>query len=252
MRTISAVILSSAIVLSSCTRDETPPQIGMIRVNGDFAEHPHAIAGMVNQIQVEISDNESLSQAKLVVQSGLRHHAVHPPSTWFASEPIGEWSESITLNTTSPSDDLTFSLDIPWTASGTYTLMCAAVDDEGNMAEVASHFELINDSVPAIVATPVAPFPHEGNTLLADAGMTYMIEGNVIDLQGLALVRLAVLSSAHIPVWQNEFIVPGDNVFALDDQSFELPEEAGDYLLFIRAVNINGRHNEVRANLTIQ
>jgi hypothetical protein len=79
-----------------------------------------------------------------------------------------------------------------------------------------------------------------------------MIEGNVIDLQGLALVRLAVLSSAHIPVWQNEFIVPGDNVFALDDQSFELPEEAGDYLLFIRAVNINGRHNEVRANLTIQ
>ena len=252
MRTISAFILCSASLFTSCTRDESPPQIGMIRVNGDFAEHPHAIAGMVNQIQVEISDNESLSQAKLVVQSGLHHNAVHPPSTWFATEPIGEWSESITLNTASPSDDVTFSLDIPWSASGSYTIMCAAVDDEGNMADVASHFELINDSVPAIVATPTAPFIHEGNTLLADVGEPFAIEGNVVDLQGLALVRLAVHSAAHVPVWQNEFIVEGDNVFALDGQSFVLPDEAGDYLLIIRAINVNGRHNEVRAILTIQ
>lgn len=252
MRTISSVILCCTIFLTSCTRDETPPQIGMFRVNGDFAIHPHAIAGMVNQIQVEISDNESLSQAKLVVQSGLHHNAVHPPSTWFATEPIGEWSESITVNTASPSDEVTFNLSIPWAASGTYTLMCAALDDEGNMAEVASHFELINDSVPAIVALPMAPFLHEENTLLAQPGSSYLIEGNVVDLQGLALVRLAVHSSTHIPVWQNEFIVEGDNVFALDGQSFELPDAAGDYLLIIHAVNVNGRHNEVRANLTAQ
>jgi hypothetical protein len=252
MRTVSSVILCCTIFLTSCTRDETPPQIGMIRVNGDFAVHPHAIAGMMNEIQVAISDNESLSQAKLVVQSGLHHNAVHPPSTWFATEPIGNWSETITVNTNSPSDEVTFNLDIPWSASGTYTLMCAAVDNEGNMAEIASHFELINDSVPAIVAAPTVPFAHEGNTLVADAGIPYVIEGNVVDLQGLALVRLAVHSSAHIPVWQNEFIVEGDNVFALDGQSFDLPDAAGDYLLIIHAVNVNGRHNEVRANLTAQ
>jgi hypothetical protein len=46
--------------------------------------------------------------------------------------------------------------------------------------------------------------------------------------------------------------VEGDNVFALDGQSFELPDVSGDYLLIIHAVNVDGRHNEVRANLTAQ
>jgi len=249
---LSATLVFVMCLLSSCSRDRERPVIRVVRVNGIEDIHHHLLAGTQNKLEIEAEDNASLRFIKYTLEPGLHHGAsLQMGGQVFRTATTGDQVLMETAASSGRRDRAVFDVRPNLLASGPYTLMAEAMDEEGRMDERVFHVDILNDSLPTIVAGIPSSIALSGEWIIVPAGADIELQGYVIDLSGLALVRMIVQDQAGTIRWIWEDIVSGDQQYMLTERTFVLPEEQGNYVLTILAMNVHGRITQSRANARV-
>jgi len=248
---IGCLVVFLPAFIACVPNDSQAPMLSSVRVNGASDSHHHAFSGQQCEVQVNLEDDRALRQVKITLEGGLHHGVSDPENPFFKAATLSNWSWIQTGEVFGKSDVHLFQFDIPWEVSGPYTLQVAAIDEEGNESDQAYHIDLISDSLPVINVYPAVPFLAESTTLILQTAQQLNIEGYTLDLNGLALVRQAVRNASGLTVWQNEIVVPGENVFQLADHPFAATIEPGIYSYVIQSTNISGLINSKTATVRV-
>jgi hypothetical protein len=245
------VMASFILLMSGCTRDTGAPVLERLLVNTVEDIHHHGNAGQVNTIEARWMDEGGLWKGKVSISPGLHHGTDMPMGLIFTPMVQGNWSDAQTIELNGTDARAVFRMMIPWQVSGPHTLMVESLDEEGNMQKQAWHFDVFSDSLPSISVDVPANATGPDNTLAGATGSVIDMGVQCIDLVGLASVRLALQTPAGQVIWQEEVIVPGDNVFQNPSWMLPVPSAAGQYRVFVRAVNTRGYFQEHWAVLRV-
>lgn len=240
------------LLLMACSRDRENPIIRKVQVNGQEDIHFHMIAGLENQLDVYAIDNYSLRDAKFTLLKGLHHGAQLPGNSGiFKMEPSGNLWQSATAPVSGKADQCRFPVLPDLLSSGPHTLLVEVIDEEGRMAERAFHVDILNDSLPVIVAAPEEPFVLQGDVLISQSGESLDLSGYAIDLSGLALFRVEIAEPNGVLHWVNEEIIPALPNWAFQALSLQVPSEPGEYRIHLSAINTRGQSSRYTARLKV-
>lgn len=213
-------------------------------------------AGTQLSIDVSAVDNESVSQVKIDIHEvfdGHEHGKVQ----------VDPWTYVKILNTSGATVTVSDNPMIPTeVASGPYHVVLRVLDDNGNEGEFEEREIVIeNGSQPIVnVTSPVDEDVYQ-------LGQTITPMGTVTDVEGLEEIHLILFHIEHDEhghdhddehlheVAEDEMEFTDDpTTFDLSNMSVTIPatEEAGHYLLMIKAVDIEGNHTIVEVELDVE
>ncbi|NVK28098.1 MAG: DUF4625 domain-containing protein [Flavobacteriia bacterium] len=240
------LILSLAFVSCSKERVDTEaPEFTSVLVNGE-SRAVTVQAGSDLMMTISAKDNENVSQIKIDIHEAFDGHE-------HGKVEVNPWTYvkilSVSGSAVTATDRPTIPIDV---AAGPYHAVFRVLDDNGNEGAFIERTVVIqNGSQPIVSVT--SPVDEDEFQL----GQTITPIGSVTDVEGLEEVHLILLhieqdehgdgqdhGHAH-EVDEDEMAFTDDpTTFDLSNMSVTIPagEEAGHYLLVVKAVDVEGNH----------
>lgn len=242
-------------LLASCTEDEqvdnTAPQILEALVNSE--DHDIELnAGDKASLEVEVSDNDELSQLKMDIHDLFDGHS-HGKSntTWEMTKIYGLSGSSATL---------TDSLEVPSPViAGPYHFVFRLVDASGNESEFKEvEFVVKNGSEAQFNVTS----PDFSTEVHVPKGQSFNLEGSITDNQDLAEILIRISEEEEhshkksgAPIYEDEIDLNGtsDTNFDLSILNITIPAtaETGYYKLLISAKDNEGNYGVFEAEIHV-
>lgn len=244
--TITALL--SLALLASCETEQVDteaPQLTQVLING-FEELQTVQSGSVLQMDMSATDNENVSQIKIDIHEAFDGHD-------HGKRQMSSWTYVKILNTNGPVVNVTDAPTIPQeVASGPYHAVFRVLDDNGNEGPfIEREIVIENGSQPIIQVTS----PTENSTF--SLGQTISLTGDVNDADGIAEVHVVLLHKegdhAHVVDEVEEELTSNPTSFDLSSLSVTIPsgEEAGEYELLIKAVDVLENHTLTYIDITV-
>lgn len=253
------IFAALALVALSCSDDDeaqdtTKPVILAATVNGE--DHDLEFnAGDALQLEVDLSDNEDLSQFKIEVHDifdGHDHNKVLDGDAWELTEIINVTGANATVNHT-------LSVPNPVTA-GPHHFIFRVLDAAGNESEfMEMDFILKNGEEPTFSISD----PDFSNEVPAPKGQSLAITGTINDDEDLAEVIITIeeeeehnhknASGAIIFSYDADLAGTSDTSFDLSTVDIAIPatSETGHYELKISAKDNEGNYGVFTAELDV-
>jgi len=218
------LLLPLSILFVSCAKeDSVKPTIVSVKVNGEFFEHPHALAGSPIVFEIMLSDDTELGQCKLLL-SPLEGH-VH---TLEGEEPslldcpnVGEWEALRIQNLSGTNGEMIVELQCPDTVQGTWQFLVEVTDKSGNVSSTSLPLHVHNDFLPYIGVNTINAIPDEEGVVTFALSETLQFTGEAIDAEGapLSAVYCSIKKSDEV-LWEQSWS-PGS--WSFDLSQIEVP-----------------------------
>lgn len=251
----SALLLLGLVFLASCGKDDPVDNTAPLIIEALVNSEDHDIelnAGDKAFLQVQLSDNEQLSELKMDIHDLFDGHSHGKSSSVWEMTKI--YSLSGTESTVSDS------LDVPSpVVAGPYHFVFRLVDASGNESEFKEMEFIVKNGSEAQFNVSSPDFSSEVH---APKGQAFDMEGTITDDQDLAeiLVRISEEEEhshkkSGAPIYEDEIDLSGtnDTSFDLSTLNITIPNtaETGYYKLLISAKDNEGNYGVFEAEIHV-
>jgi len=232
-----AACIGLAMSFVSCQETDTEaPSVctGLGAMNSVIAAEIEADAGDHIHIEDIFCDNEALSQVRYDIHNGEGHaHDADGHEHGLVLHSGTDWSVLSTFDLEGTEAEAELHVDVPLTARGVWHVIVDVVDEAGNTATYNTDLHVENTYMPEFVLTSVNgedPNMWHGEPTWA-AGSVVVVEGAVIDEDGIASAELELIDEAtETVVWSVELAA-----FDAFSETFTVPATAGEYHFEMKA-----------------
>ncbi len=253
MRILLWVMLLSAM---SCHKVEmsAPPTIVEIFTPSEHGVGYHALAGKINRFYITAADDKALKEVMITLSRSKDFHAhsIHAGSSspTFKSPNMGVWNPEQMIAVNGDDTTVIFKFSAPNNISGEWDLYVSVLDDDGNISFRHEVVSVMNDSIPAILPVSTSHGANDDGVIELNVHDVFVVEGNILDADYLQSVEAAIYHNGEV-IWQHEWIP--ENTWMFDMTQISIPpfNGSGKYELQIRATDLNGWSNWIRADFSV-
>lgn len=238
---LSALVTGSLFILPSCKKDDPDKEAPVIVSVTEPADGDTLMAGSELHVEVNITDNEALSQLKLDIHSAEDGHSHGKVAA------NAYWEQIVLIDLSGTSQTIHEHVEIPATvAAGHYHVIVTAVDQAGNVSEFVERDIVIRN--PDDLVAPVISITAPANNTSIAAGTAFQLQAGITDNGILSKLEVTASNgSTSVLDWDAE---TGDVATYTLDQSFSTNGwAAGNYTLKIKA--FDSVLNESESSITL-
>lgn len=249
--------LAIATALSACKKDtdDEAPVVSNLRINGELADYHELNAGDTFTLTASVTDNEALNQVKVDIHGNADGHTHEFNGAGEVKS--NDWTVLDIISVSGSSSSISREYTIPKDQVGEYDVLIQAIDKEGNESNLGiTELEVSNSFIPLITVDGTVPAENGEGEIVVSVGSMFMIEGNIMDADGLAEIHAELIVEGSDPeevLWEEEFDPASATDFNLDQISFSIPDtEETELALIIHATDTNGFEAELELELHVE
>jgi hypothetical protein len=229
LKTIFLAAVAATLLYACQKKDDTDPEFLSIRLNQNLLSDSSEVqAGNTIVMQLECSDDNGLNQLRIDVSSGLTTN-------------FGTWQDFYVGELSGTSKTVSKVFQIPDTIEGDWQIDFDLIDDSGNQADTETTvLRVTNDLLPEIDINSINGEPFDLAGMLFSSNTALNFDGNVSDLDGLALVRLQIYENSSEVQFIEWELPDNPTVWSMSQIELTSPDSAISWIAEFQVYDVEG------------